>query len=190
MPTGQCDGPAEQLPSGRREFVTNQRLDDRRGEGEAGDAAREARGAVEGGRAVPVVADEDGLGKAEGVEPVVEVAGVVVEGVGEVGISGVAHADEIGGEKAAAGLGHTRQDVPSKVGGGGVAVEEDERQTVGVAGLAVVESGVEDGEAGHGGVASLSSRGIQRLRLRTRSTAISTTTRSGGVGGAARWRTV
>jgi hypothetical protein len=47
------------------------------------------------------------------------------------------------------------------VGATGVAVEEDDRQYVGVAGLAVVESGVEDGEAGHGGVASLSSRGFR-----------------------------
>lgn len=43
----------EQLPSGRREFAADQRLDDCLGEGEAAHAAREVGGAVEGERAPP-----------------------------------------------------------------------------------------------------------------------------------------
>ena len=118
--------------------------------GDAGDALGVPGGPVEAEGAAPVVADQHHPVQALRVEPGVEVAGVVGEGVAEVRLAGAAHADEVGREHPPAGGEHGR-DVPPGAGAAGVAVQQD----VGGAGagpavLLVVEVGVEDGGLRHG----------------------------------------
>jgi hypothetical protein len=90
--------------------------------------------------------ERDVCGQAEGVEPGVEVVGVVGEAVAGRG-AGPAHADKIWGQ-AAAQVGDVRDDVAPQVRRGRVAVQEDYR--VALAGFDVVHLGVEHASQGHG----------------------------------------
>jgi hypothetical protein len=120
------------------------------GVGEAGDRRRD--GAVEGEHAAPVVADQHRRRQVAGGEPGVEVAGVVGVAVGDVGLAGLTHADEI--RREGAGLaGDVGDDVAPDVRRRRVAVDEHHR--LAGAGLAVGHERVEDRRAvraGRGGV--------------------------------------
>jgi hypothetical protein len=80
---------------------------------------------VERERAAPVVADQDDAVQLNAVEPCVEIAGVVGEGVGDVGLAGAAHPDQVGCEQSPAA--DACNHVAPQVRGAGVAVQERER---------------------------------------------------------------
>src|SRR5439155_26253401 len=84
-----------------RPLLPGQRPDDRLEEGEAGHTVGMAGGPVEPEGTAPIVADDRDVPQVEGVEPGVQITGVVGEVVGDRRLAGAAHADETGRQAAA-----------------------------------------------------------------------------------------
>ncbi len=131
----------EARPRDGRVVVPRERPDDRLEERDPADPLGVAGRPVERERAAPVMADEDHVLELQRVEPGVEVARVVGEAVGDVGLARAAHPDQVGGEAAG-----RREHVAPHVRRGRVAVQVDERTV----GPFVVDRRVEDVDAGHG----------------------------------------
>jgi hypothetical protein len=129
-------------PASRGEVVpTRHGRDDRFHEGEAAHELGVTHGPVEAESGAPVVDDEGDPPQTERGDETGEVAGVIVEAIGDVGLVGVAHADQVDGD-AATEVAHVREDVPPQIGGGGVAVKEEDR--VALALVDVGHPGAED----------------------------------------------
>jgi hypothetical protein len=94
-----------------------------------------------------VTDDHDPI-KAERVEPGVEVAGMVSEAVGHVGLAGSAHPDEVGREQPA--IPQAGEDVAPHVRGAGVAVKQHHGNSA--ATLLVVDVRGEHVDGGHRGI--------------------------------------
>ena len=88
---------------------------------------------------------QDDLVQAEGVEPGIQVSGVVGEGVADGGLAGAAHPDQVRCQQPPAA--RPGQHVAPQVRGGRVAVQEDQRRPA--AGIAVVDGRVEYVDVGH-----------------------------------------
>ena len=121
---------AEQLGGLRRHFRPPHRPQERLKHRDPPHPPRMPDRPVHPERAAPVVADDDHLGQAHRVEPGVEVAGMVGQPVGDIGLAGLAHPDQV--RREAPGLvRHVRNHVPPEVGRGRVAVQEHDRDIAG-----------------------------------------------------------
>src|SRR5262249_59490648 len=114
------------------------------------------------GRA-PVVYDQrDIAGESQGLEPRVQIQGVIDEPIRAAGCSPrFAHADEVRGQAPPVWL-EGRDNVAPEVGRGGVAVQEHDRWSV--AGLDEGHRGVEKAGAAAGGTGGRRGRGGRWLR--------------------------
>ena len=108
------------------------------------DLIRMAVGAVKAKRRAPVVDDQDGLAQVHGVEPGVEIAGMIDEAVGVGGrLARLPHADQVG-RKTPSDVADVRNDVPPEVRGRRIAVQEDDG--IAFAYIDIAHLGVEDGD--------------------------------------------
>ena len=120
----------EYTASGVWPLIPSEALDYRFHVGDSGDALRVSARPVERQRGAPVVADQSDSVEFEGVEPGVEVAGVIYEPV-RAGrhFAGISHSDEIG-RKAARASTDMRNYVTPQIRACGVAMQEYDRRAL------------------------------------------------------------
>lgn len=117
-------------------------------EGEAAHEGRTARGEMKCERSAPILGNEISRGQAELFNQRIKVAGVINEAVGDVGLAGLAEADEVGRD-AMRDRRHQRQDVAPDVRGGGIAVQEQRDRLIAPSCRAVSHRAPKHGRGAH-----------------------------------------